>query len=120
MPTPDSSSDNSSEKPTENPTRLTVTVWDSPGAEPRTFELTEAPPAGTHPRPEAAVAAIEAARRPFEPVPRDAMCTQIYGGPQRAVIEGTWRGQRVQASYDKKNGCEIARWKALAAVLDPE
>lgn len=110
MPTPDNAPQ----------TRLTVTVWDRPDAEPRTFELTEAPPAGTHPRPEAAVAAIEAAPRPFEPVPRDAMCTQIYGGPQRAVIEGVWRGQRVHASYDKKNGCEIARWKALGAVLDAE
>jgi hypothetical protein len=51
-------------------------------------------------------------------VPRDAICAQLYGGPARAVIEGSWRGQPVSASYDKKNSCEIARWNALSAVLD--
>ena len=105
-------------------THLTVTVWDRPDAAPRTWELIaddgneEEAAAGTHPDPGGAISAIAAATRPFEPVPRDAMCTQIYGGPQRARIEGVWRGQSVSASYDKRNGCEIARWKALSAVLD--
>ncbi|MEQ7006545.1 SSI family serine proteinase inhibitor [Actinopolymorpha sp. B17G11] len=99
-------------------TRLRITVWANPDVPPRTWELTEDPPGGTHPRPDAAISAIEAAKHPFAPVPADAMCTQIYGGPARATVEGTWRGQRVSASYDKRNGCEIARWKALSAVLD--
>ena len=100
-------------------THLTVTVWDDEEAQPRTFDLVGDPPGGTHPAPEAAVRAIEQAARPFEPVPPDAMCTQIYGGPARARVEGVWRGTPVSATYDKRNGCEIARWKALSAVLDP-
>jgi hypothetical protein len=104
---------------TQSPrTRLHITVWASPDAPPRVWELVEDPPGGTHPRPAEALHAIEAADRPFAPVPADAVCTQIYGGPARATIEGSWRGQRVSASYDKRNGCEIARWKALSAVLD--
>lgn len=99
-------------------TQLTVTVWDSPDAAPRTWELTADPPGGTHPDPAAAIAAIAGARRPFDPVPRDAICAQLYGGPERAAIEGTWHGQPVVASYDKTNSCEIARWNALSAVLD--
>ncbi len=99
-------------------TQLTVTVWADPDSAPRTWELTGDPPGGTHPAPEEALAAIAQAPRPFEPVPPDAMCTQIYGGPARATVEGVWRGTPVSAAYDKRNGCEIARWKALSAVLD--
>ncbi|WP_020576159.1 SSI family serine proteinase inhibitor [Actinopolymorpha alba] len=99
-------------------THLTITVWEDPDSAPRTWELTADPPGGTHPDPGAAVTAIETARNPFAPVPKDAICTQIWGGPQRAVIEGVWRGQPVSATYDKRNGCEIARWNALRAVLD--
>ncbi|REF35669.1 SSI family serine proteinase inhibitor [Thermasporomyces composti] len=99
-------------------THLTVTVWERPGAPPRVWTLTADPPGGTHPDPEAAIRAIEEAQRPFDPVPRGALCAQVYGGPQRAVIEGHWRGRPVSARYDKRNACEIARWKALSAVLD--
>jgi Subtilisin inhibitor-like len=104
---------------TSGDSRLTVTVWDSPDAEPRRFELTTDPPGGTHRDPGAAVRAIDAAARPFDPVPPDALCAQIYGGPGRAAIEGVWRGRPVSATYDQRNACEIARWKALGAVLDP-
>lgn len=43
----------------------------------------------------------------------------MYGGPQTATIDGLWRGQRVHASYSRTDGCEIARWEALAPVLQP-
>ena len=96
-----------------------MTVWESPDAEPRRFELSADPPGGTHPDPDAAVLAIEQAEHPFDPVPPNALCAQIYGGPGRATIEGVWRGQPVSATYDKRNACEIARWRKLSAVLDP-
>lgn len=96
---------------------LVVTVDDGTGGTPRTWTLTCDPPGGDHPDPVAACAAIEAARRPFAPVPAGMLCTQIYGGPQTATIEGTWRGEPVRASYKRSDGCEIARWNALAAVL---
>lgn len=98
---------------------LTVTVVDDAGGTPRTSTLTCDPPGGDHPQPTAACAAIVAARNPFAPQPADTACTMIYGGPQTATIGGTWRGVRVQASYKRTDGCEIARWNALATVLGP-
>ncbi len=97
-------------------TRLTVTVGTGGSAQ-RTYTLGCDPPGGDHPDPEAACAALAAARRPFAPVPKDLQCTQIYGGPQTATIAGTWRGEQVSASFDRTDGCEIARWDALAPVL---
>ena len=51
------------------------------------------------------------------PVPADQMCTQIYGGPETATVRGTWQGERVDASFSRQNGCEIARWDAAAGLL---
>lgn len=104
-------------KVTEQATRLVVTVTDGTGSPPTTWTLTCDPSGGDHPDAEAACRAIAAARVPFAPVPAGMACTQIYGGPQTAAIEGTWRGERVQASYKRTDGCEIARWNAIAAVL---
>jgi len=105
--------------PTSTPAQseLKITVISGPGAEPTSWTLTCDPPGGTHPDPAAACAAIEAAPHPFAPVPADMMCTQIYGGPETATITGTWHGEPVSASYKRNDGCEIARWNALAAVL---
>jgi hypothetical protein len=50
--------------------------------------------------------------------PSDTACTQIYGGPETASIRGTLDGQRVNASFKRTDGCEIARWKAVAPLLD--
>jgi len=104
---------------TPAPTSLIVTVTPQPGAAPVRWTLTDDPPGGNHPDPAAACAALAAARRPFDPVPRDAVCTQQWGGPQTATIEGTWRGRPVRARYSRTDGCEISRWNALAPVLQP-
>jgi hypothetical protein len=53
------------------------------------------------------------------PVGADAVCTELYGGPQRARVTGTVAGRRVAASFSRADGCEIARWDRLAAVLVP-
>lgn len=96
---------------------LTITVRDGTGGAPRVWTLTCDPPGGDHPDPAGACAAIEAARRPFAPVPADLACTQIYGGPETATITGTWRDEPVDAAYRRTDGCEIARWNALAPVF---
>lgn len=62
-----------------------------------------------------------AARRlaPFlaeEPEP-DRICTQIYGGPQRARIRGTIEGRQVDRSFSRENGCEIADFDRVGALL---
>jgi hypothetical protein len=45
-------------------------------------------------------------------------CTQIYGGPEEASITGTIRGQRIDATFKRTDGCEITRWKKVEPLLD--
>jgi hypothetical protein len=53
------------------------------------------------------------------PVPADRACTQVFGGPATARVEGTLRGKRVSARFDLNDGCEIARWRRNADLLGP-
>lgn len=57
------------------------------------------------------------AGNPFAPTPPATVCTQIYGGPQEALVTGTFRGRRVWARFSRRNGCEIARWNRIAFLL---
>jgi hypothetical protein len=109
------------ERPDDSPasSRLTVTVTDGPGQPPTTWTLVCDPAGGSHPDPEGACRALEAARQPFAPVPADMRCIQVYGGPETATITGTWHGEEVAATYRRTDGCEIARWSALSEVLAP-
>jgi len=54
----------------------------------------------------------------LEPTPGNVACTQQYGGPQIATVEGTLRGKPVDAKLSRVNGCEIARWQDARAFLD--
>jgi|tagenome__1003787_1003787.scaffolds.fasta_scaffold20473885_2 hypothetical protein len=56
-------------------------------------------------------------QRDLAPTPGDQACTQVYGGPETASIEGTLRGNRVDARFSRKDGCEIARWKRVQDLL---
>jgi hypothetical protein len=53
----------------------------------------------------------------FEPVPGDMACTQQYGGPETATVQGTFKGQQVDAKFSRVNGCEISRWETMSPVL---
>lgn len=107
-----------SEPPGPEPTAdLTVSVSDGNGAV-TTSMLTCAPPGGDHPDPAAACAALAVAGTDvFSPPDPDLACTEIYGGPQTASITGTVGGTRVNATFSRTNGCEIARWDALGPIL---
>ncbi|WP_328328769.1 MULTISPECIES: SSI family serine proteinase inhibitor [unclassified Streptomyces] len=102
--------------------RLTITVADSgiPGAD-GTHRLVCAPAGGTHASPQQACDRLDQLaadrRAPFAPVPSTMMCTMQYGGPATAHITGVWRGQTVDATFRRTNGCEISRWDALEPVL---
>ncbi|WP_024286723.1 SSI family serine proteinase inhibitor [Cellulomonas sp. KRMCY2] len=100
-------------------TSLTITLDETGLGTTRTFMLTCDPPGGDHPDPDAACAALAAAggADAFVAPPRDEMCTEIYGGPQVATVEGTVDGTRVRARFSRTNGCEISRWDALAPLL---
>ncbi|CAL9491552.1 subtilase-type protease inhibitor [Streptomyces sp. enrichment culture] len=101
--------------------RLTVTVRDAGGGADGTYEVRCRPSGGSHPDPEGACAAVERHTRwgqdTFAPVPKDAVCTMQYGGPATARITGTWAGRRVDATYDRTNGCAIERWDRLVPLL---
>ena len=56
---------------------------------------------------------------PFAPVPKGQACTMIYGGPQRALVTGTFRGRAVWARFTRVDGCQIARWKRAAFLFPP-
>jgi hypothetical protein len=102
-------------------TDLTITVDPGAGGEAVTYSLTCGPAGGDHPDPEAACTGLDAATadetKPLNPTPANQICTEIYGGDQTAVIEGTLNGEPLRTELSRTNGCEIARWDALQPVL---
>ncbi|MGW1539387.1 SSI family serine proteinase inhibitor [Streptomyces sp. NPDC002309] len=100
---------------------LTVTVSGVSGGADGTFEVRCHPSGGSHPDTDGACRALERETRwgqdVFAPVPRDTMCTMQYGGPATARVTGTWAGRPVDATFDRSNGCEMARWDRLVPFL---
>ena len=100
-------------------TELKIAYWpQGRDAGPATkWTLRCGPAAGTLPRAAAACRKLAAMQRPFAPIPPDAICTEIYGGPQVALITGTFRGRALWARLANRNGCEIARFKRLGFLV---
>ncbi|MEV4973419.1 SSI family serine proteinase inhibitor [Streptomyces scopuliridis] len=104
------------------PDEFTVTVADSGlrGAD-GTYRLKCRPAGGTHQQARAAcdrLAQLASEKKdPFAPVAKGTQCTMLYGGDATARITGTWQGRAVDATFNRKNGCEIARWQTLEPVL---
>lgn len=102
-------------------TELTVTYRADAKAAARTMHLECGPTGGDHPRAEDACAALAAAAGkkvdPFAPVPRDQICTFIYGGPQVALVRGTFLGRRIWTSFKRNDGCQIARWNRVTFLF---
>lgn len=76
------------------------------------------PVGGTHPR--RASACRELARvgwRAFRAVPPDMACTEIYGGPQVAIVSGHVAGRHVWARLSRVDGCQIERWDRVPSLL---
>lgn len=113
--------------PTEEPPAEPVTadltiVVDATGeGATQTFTLTCSPDGGDHPDPAAACAALaQAGVEAFAPTPRGVACTEQWGGPQVATVQGTVDGEQISARFDRTNGCEISRWDRLAPVFGPD
>jgi hypothetical protein len=103
-------------------TVLTVTYWEDGAnkAERVQWTLRCNPPRGTLGRPAIACRKLAAGgAKLFAPVPDDAVCTEIYGGPQVARVVGTVKGKRVWANVSRTNGCQISRWDRLSPWLLP-
>jgi hypothetical protein len=105
----------------EEPDRLTVTVAQTGSSYQGSYTLECHPAGGTHPRAARACDHLDRlaaeGRDPFAPVSKRQMCTMVDGGPATADVSGTWRGRRVEAHFNRKNGCEISRWEDLEPVL---
>ncbi|MFG2195678.1 SSI family serine proteinase inhibitor [Streptomyces sp. NPDC048639] len=102
--------------------RLTITISNSGNrAVDGRYSLDCHPTGGTHRQARAACDRLDEMVRwgesPFAPVEPRANCTMMYGGPSTARITGTWAGRPVDARFDRRNGCEIARWNRLRPVL---
>jgi hypothetical protein len=79
--------------------------------------LTCDPAGGTHPRPVEACRLLTSDPEALEPVPADAVCTMIFGGPEEATVVGVVNRQEVDAAFSRSNGCELDRWDRMAALL---
>jgi hypothetical protein len=102
------------------PTELRIAVWAKgrdAGPPPKRWTLRCEPAGGTLPSRARACARLFANTAAIRPVPLEAVCTQIYGGPQEALVSGTLRGKRIWVRFNRRNGCEIARWTRLAALF---
>jgi hypothetical protein len=98
--------------------QLTITVWPAGrGHAARVWTLRCSPVGGTLPRRAAACRRIASAPRGWAPYPPTTVCSQIYGGPQVAVVRGLFDGRRVFATFARRNGCEIARWNRLSFLF---
>jgi hypothetical protein len=92
----------------------------SKSAAPTTWALHCDPAGGSLPHASRACDRLDAVgARVFAPLPRTTVCTQIYGGPQTAVVRGTVAGRRVRARFSRENGCQIARWNRVSPWLLP-
>ena len=102
-------------------TSLHITVWPQGADGPkRAWTLRCAPVGGTLPHRATACRRLAAMERPFRGVPKDFACTEIYGGPQRALVTGRLRGHRVRARFDRHDGCQIARWERVRFLFPVE
>jgi hypothetical protein len=103
-------------------TSLRITYWKD-SAKPLarvSWTLRCTPTGGSLPRPARACTRLLAGgTRLFKPVPQNAVCTEIYGGPQRALVAGTVRGRPVRAIFSRTNGCQIDRWQRISPWLVP-
>jgi hypothetical protein len=98
--------------------QLTITVWPTgPAHAARVWTLRCDPVGGTLPRRGAACSRLAALRAPFAPTPPETACTQIYGGPQEALVRGSFRGGKVWARFARSNGCAVSRWNRVAFLF---
>ena len=102
-----------------SPANLTITVWPN-GRDhaARVSTLRCGPTGGTLVGRAAACRRLSAAAgNPFAPTPPDTICSEIFGGPQEALVRGSFRGHKVWARFSRRDGCAISRWDRLAFLF---
>lgn len=100
------------------PTQVTV-EYAGVGGRSGTWTLA-CPGGGSHPDPQRACAVLDAhAADTLLATPTGRVCSQRYGGPERAEVHGSWRGRPVAARLHRTDGCGIAQWALLEGLLPP-
>ncbi len=97
--------------------KINVTYVAQDGASTKHWTLQCNPTGGTHKIAKKACAALLKVKDPFKSSDPNMMCTQQYGGPETAYVQGIWNGKKIRANFSKINGCEIARWQKVQALL---
>ena len=103
-------------------TTLRITYWENSATPTDSWNWTVRcnPAGGTLRRPVRACARLTSGgAKLFAPLPQNAFCTEIYGGPQKARVVGTVNGRRVRATFTRTDGCEISRWQRISPWLVP-
>ena len=103
-------------------TSLRISYWEdgSGGTADAVWTLRCNPAGGTLARPARACTKLAGGgAKLFASFAPDTVCTEIYGGPQRARIVGTVAGKRVWTTFTRTNGCEISRWARVSPWLVP-
>jgi hypothetical protein len=100
-------------------TVLNITAWPNgkDAGRKRQWKLYCELSGGTLPAPERACERLETFNDPFAPVPSMTACTEQYGGPAVAEVEGLYHGETVNARFSRTDGCEIARWDSHAFLF---
>jgi hypothetical protein len=107
---------------TSSTTALRITYWEDSAAPTKTvtWTLRCGPVAGSLPRPTRACRRLaQGGVELFAPTSKNAVCTEIYGGPQRARVVGSVCRKRIWATFARSNGCEISRWQRISPWLLP-
>ncbi len=105
-------SDDGSSAPDEPATSLEVTL-DVDGSGPKEPESAEL----TCPGSDACAELDGITAADFAQVPPTTACTEIFGGPEVATIEGELDGEQVQATLTRANGCEIERFGTFIPLI---
>jgi Subtilisin inhibitor-like len=100
-------------------TSLRITVWieGRPAGDPQSWTLRCSPNGGTHPRAGRACSGLDSMTAAFRPVPKDAVCTQQYGGPTEALVTGVHANRRIWTRFSRRDGCQISRWQRHAFLF---
>jgi hypothetical protein len=99
---------------------LQISVWPDgkgDGKLQRRYRLRCNPLAGNLPHGDRACYLLVVTPRPFAPVPPDAVCTQVYGGPEVAHVRGRVRGRSVDATFSRADSCQTDRWERASFLF---
>src|SRR2546425_12898660 len=89
---------------------LTITVWPQGTDGPSRTHVVRCPGAPI-------CARLARVSDPFAPVPKGIACSQIYGGPQVALVRGTDMGHRGWARFKRSGGCQVERWNRISFLF---